>query len=196
MAPFKPFLSPKQPFKWTDELERSFESSKLAFVEAIRSRVEIFDVQRRTCLRPDWSEQGIGCFLSQKHCNCELELPSCCDEGWRVTLAGSRFLTEAEARYAPVDGEALAVAWGLEQTKYFIQGCDKLLVVTDNKPLVKLLGDETLDDISNTRLFRLKQRTLPWRFPIHHLPGKTNTAADATSRYPFPTRTEVSDGPD
>jgi hypothetical protein len=195
MAPFKPFLSPKQPFEWTDELEKSFEDSKSAIVEAIRSGVEIFDITRRTCLRPDWSKQGIGYFLSQKHCHCSLELPGCCVNGWRVTLAGSRFLTGAEARYAPVEGEALAVAWGLEQTKYFTQGCDKLLVVTDHKPLVKILGDRTLDEISNTRLFRLKQRTLPWRFEIHHLPGKTNSAADATSRYPAPASCEPADRP-
>ena len=93
-----------------------------------------------------------------------------------VTLAGSRFLTSAEQRYAPIEGEALAVAWGLEQSKYF----------TDHKPLVKILGDRTLDEISNTRIFRLKQRTLPWSVDIAHLPGKTNSAADATSRHPSP----------
>ena len=35
-----------------------------------------------------------------------------------MILAGSRSLSSAEHRYAPVEGEALAVAWGLEQTKY------------------------------------------------------------------------------
>ena len=69
------------------------------------------------------------------------------------------------------------------------QGCRKLLVVTDHKPLVKILGDRTLDEISNTRIFRIKQRTLPWSFDIVHLPGKTNFAADATSRNPSPSTT-------
>ena len=58
------------------------------------------------------------------------------------------------------------------------------MVVTDHKPLVKIFGDRTLDEISNTHLFRLKQRTLMWRFDIAHLPGTTNCAADATSRHP------------
>ena len=61
-----------------------------------------------------------------------------------------------------------------------------LVVVTDHKPLVKIFGERTLDEITNSRLFRLKQRTLPWRFDINHLPGKTNHAADATSRHPSP----------
>jgi hypothetical protein len=141
-------------------------------VDAIRRGVEIFDMFRLTCLRPDWSKRGIGYFLFQKHCNCPTGLPDCCQGGWRITLAGSRFLTAAEERYAAIEGEALAVAWGLEQTKYFTQGCDNLVIVTDHKPLIKIFGDRTLDEITNSQPFRLKQRTLLWRFTVAHLPGK------------------------
>ncbi|QQP38294.1 Uncharacterized protein FKW44_018834, partial [Caligus rogercresseyi] len=131
-----------------------------------------------------WSKEGIGYYLSQKHCECDAQTPDCCNDGWRVTLVGSRFLSQTEQKYAPIEGEMLGVAWALEQTRYFIHGCDNLIVVTDHKPLVKLLGDRTLDEIPNMRLFRLKQRTLLWRFQIFHLPGKTNHVADATSRNP------------
>ena len=146
--------------------------------------MEIFDINKKTCLRPDWSKKGIGYVLIQKHCDCDALTPDCCNDGWKVTLAGSRFLNGAEERYAAIEGEALAVAWGLEQTRYFTQGCRDLLVVTDHKPLTKIFGDRTLDEIANTRLFRLKQRTLPWRFSIKHMPGKSNIVADAMSRYP------------
>ena len=186
MVLFRPFLSPKYKFFWSQVLDKAFEESKTHIIEAIRQGVEIFDMSKPTCLRPDWSTQGIGYFLLQKHCSCNARLPDCCPDGWKVTLAGSRFLTGAEQRYAAIEGEALAVAWGLEQTKYFTQGCPNLVVATDHKPLVKIFGDRTLDEIKNTRLFRLKQRTLPWRFIIEHLPGITNLAADAASRYPNP----------
>ena len=43
-------------------------------------------------------------------------------------------------------------AWVLEQTKYFTQGCDNL-VVADHKLLVKICGDRTKDEITNTRFF-------------------------------------------
>ena len=99
-------------------------------------------------------------------------------------MAGSRFLRPSETRFAPIEGEALGITWALEQTKYFTMGCDTLLVATDHKPLVKLFGDRTLDEISNTRLFRLKQRSLPWKFTVQYVPGKLNPFADATSRYP------------
>ena len=181
MAPLKPFLSPKRKFGWNDNLDDAFSRSKDAIIDAIRHGVEIFDPTRRTCLRPDWSNRGIGYFLLQKHCACPSTLPDCCSN---VTLAGSRFLSSAEQRYAPIEGEALDVACGLEQTKYFTQGCNNLVVVTDHKPLTKIFGDRTVDEISNTRLFQLNQRTLMWRFDIAHLPGSTNTALDAASRHP------------
>ena len=186
LSPFRQFLSPKCKFQWSDELNDCFIKSKDVVIEAIKQGVQIFDLEKPTCLRPDWSKQGIGYFLSQKHCECSGKLPGCCQSGWKITLAGSRFLSSAEERYAAVEGEALAVAWGLEQSKYFTQGCPNLIVVTDHKPLTKLFGDRTLDEIDNTRLFRLKQRTLPWQFEIEYMPGKTNLAADAASRYPSP----------
>ena len=78
----------------------------------------------------------------------------------------------AETGKAPVEGEALAIAWSLEHTKFFIQGCDKLVIVTDHKPLIKLSSDLALDEITNSRLFSLKQRTLPWRFMIEYKAGR------------------------
>jgi hypothetical protein len=186
MEPFRPFLSPKYKFFWSGVLDDAFRASKVAIIQAIREGVRIFDMNKRTCLRPDWSTSGIGYFLLQKHCECPSQLPDCCQGGWRIILAGSRFLSSAESRYAPIEGEALAVAWSLEQTRFFTQGCADLLVITDHKPLVKIFGDRTLDEIANTRLFRLKQRALPWHFSIGHMPGRTNKAADATSRHPSP----------
>ena len=58
------------------------------------------------------------------------------------------------------------------------------MVVTVHKPLVKIFGDRALHEIQNTRIFRLKQCTLPWFFEVHYMPVKTNLAADAASRYP------------
>ena len=128
-------------------MNRAFESSKEAIIRAIKDGVEIYDPGKLTCLRPDWSQRGIGYFLSQKHCTCNSSAPGCCENGWRITLAGSRFLKPAETRYAPVEGEALAIDWSLEHTKFFTQGCDNLIVVSDHKPLVRLFGDRTLDKL-------------------------------------------------
>ena len=56
---------------------------------------------------------------------------------WKVTLIGSRFTSPAESRYKPIEGEALAVAEGLDKTRFFTLGCSNLTVAVDHKPLLK-----------------------------------------------------------
>ena len=184
MEPFRKFLSPKTRFEWNDDLDGIFDQSKHYIIEAICEGVQIFDITRPTCLRTDWSKSGIGYFLAQKHCSCKSRLHGCCEDGWKITLAGSRFLSQTESNYAPVEGEALAVVWSLDQTRFFTMGCNDLLVITDHKPLLKIFGDRRLDEIDNPRLFRLKRRILMWRFDIAYMPGRNNAFSDATSRHP------------
>ena len=185
MLPFKPLLSPKTRFRWDDELEHAFQKSKLEIIEAIKQGVQIFEPGRTTSLSPDWSRAGIGYFLYQKHCSCPSKVTTCCENGWRIVLAGSRFLNKAEKNYWPVEGEALAVVWALEDTRFFTIGCTDLHIQTDHRPLIKLLGDRTLDEINNRRLINLKERSMGWQFEIHHVPGRLIPAPDATSRNPF-----------
>ena len=196
VEPMRPLLKKNSHFDWTPELNTAFESSKEKIVDAIKQGVEIFDKNRITCLSTDWSKSGIGYYLTQKHCDCTSDLPGCCNSGWRITLAGSRPLKSAETRYAPVEGEALAVSWSLEQTRYFTQGCNDLLVLTDHKPLCKLLGDRSLDEIQNPRLLRLKEKTMRWKFRIVHVPGKEHFFADATSRNPVSATQQVAQDDD
>ena len=99
-------------------------------------------------------------------------------------LRGSRHLTGAEAGYAAIEGEALAVAWCLEKARLFLLGCPNFLIVTDHRPLVKLLGNQKLNGIFNPRLLRSKEKTLFYKFHIKYMRGKTNNTADALSRYP------------
>ena len=186
MEPFRQFLSPKVDFEWTEDLDALFELSKEKIVDAIREGVRIYDPSKLTALSTDYSKTGIGFWLLQRHCNCEHLFPGCCDDGWHIVLAGSRFLSRTEANYCPLEGEALGVSWGLEQTRYFTLGCNDLLVVVNHEPLVKILGDRRLDEIDNPRMFRLKQRTLMWRFRIIYRPGSKNDFSDAISRHPNP----------
>ena len=121
-------------------------------------------------------------------------MPGCCIIEWRIVLAGSRFLRPSESRYAAVERESLAIVWALEQSQYFTQGCNNLLVLTDLKPLVKLFGCRTINEIANPRLFRSKQRSLLWRLKILHQPGKQHLSPDAMSRHPAETIYETKDG--
>lgn len=184
MQPFRALLQPKTTFKWTSELDVLFEESKHRIVQEIKDGVKIFDKSKPTCLATDWSKDGIGFWLFQKHCECTSIEPFCCLDGWMITLVGSRFTSGAESRYAPVEGEALAVADALDKARFFVLGCEDLILAVDHKPLLKILGNRSLDEISNGRLRNLKERTLRYRFRIVHVPGVRHKAADTISRRP------------
>ena len=184
MLPFRELLKPTTPFHWNDDLNRLFEESKRAIISEIADGVKIFDKSKPTCLATDWSRHGIGFWLFQKHCSCPSTDLFCCQHGWKITLVGSRFTHPAESRYAPIEGEALAVADALDKARHFVLGCDNLMIAVDHKPLLKIFGDRSLDYISNPRLRNLKEKTLRYRFKMVHIPGVKNRASDATSRYP------------
>ena len=184
MAPFRALLKPSTPFYWDDALQKLFNNAKTEIVEQIQNGVRMFEKSRVTCLATDWSKTGIGYFLSQKHCQCSDITPTCCPDGWKLILAGSRFTKPAESRYHPVEGEALAVAYALHKTRYYIQGCKKLIIATDHRPLLKIFGDRHLEDISNPRLLNFKEKALPYRFQMIHVPGRKHGGPDSMSRHP------------
>eukprot|EP00794_Sanderia_malayensis_P002910 gene2910-3362_t len=184
MLPFRQLLNSGATFKWDAQLQQLFDNSKSAIISEIQEGVRIFDKSRPTCLATDWSKDDIGFWLFQKHCPCPSAAPFCCPNGWIVTLVGSRFTHAAESRYAPIEGEALAVADALDKARFFVLGCQDLIIAVDHKPLLKILGDRCLADIPNPRLRNLKEKTLRYRFRMLHIPGARNHAADAISRHP------------
>ena len=197
MLPFRESLKPGSPFLWNDDLNRLFEESKSAIISDIEDGVRIFDKSKPTCLATDWSKTGIGYWLFQKHCQCPSTDPFCCRSGWKVTLVGSRFTHSAESRYAPIEGEALAVTDALDKARFFVLGCSNLIIAVDHKPLLKVLGDRSLDEISNSRLRNLKEKTLRYKFRMVHIPGVRHKAADAISRHPTgPTNPDILTLPD
>jgi len=62
--------------------------------------LSFFDMSKPTRLCTDASHQGLGFILQQQ------DTPST----WTLIQAGSRFLTDAESRYAIVELEMLTVA--------------------------------------------------------------------------------------
>ena len=191
MAPFRELLKPRKPFYWDQTLDELFKLSKQKILDEIHHGVQIFDKTKPTYLITDWSKSGVGFWLLQKHCTCTTvdKKLFCCRDGWKITLVGSRFTHAAESRYAPIEGEALAVADALDRARYFVLGCTDLTVAVDHKPLLGIFGDRPLDDISNPRLRNLKEKTLRYRFRIVHIPGVKNKASDCMSRTPSGSRT-------
>ena len=98
-------------------------------------------------------------------------------------MVDSMFTHAAESRYAPIEDEVLAVAGALYKARYFVLGCENLILAVYHKPLLKLLADRTID-IPNPRLRNIKAKTVRYHFRVTHVTGMKNKAADAMSRTP------------
>ena len=171
LAPLRPLLSTKNEFIWSEESEQAFNSIKKSLTTA--PTLSYFDFTRKTRLCTDASRQGIGFILQQKS-----------GDSWSLIQAGSRFLSDAESRYAIIELELLAVTWAITKCHLFLAGLPHFLVITDHHPLVPILNNHRLDEIENPRLQRLKTKVMGYNFTAEWMKGALNCAPDALSRNP------------
>ena len=190
MQPFKTLLQKRQPWFWNPTLEEVFQKSKVEIVRLVEQGVYAYDLQKPTCLATDWSKEGVGFSLTQRHCSCQgVANPNCGVGHWKIVFAGSKTTNEAQKRYCPLEGECLAAAYGLERCRMYTLGCPNLILAVDHNPLTRILNDRRLDTITNPRILKLKEKTLPYTYRIVYVPGGSNAmkVADALSRHPVDT---------
>ena len=131
-----------------------------------------FKMNPNECLATDFSKTEVGFLLLQQDCQCAPSKgPRCGDGHWRLVLAVSRFLRDAETRYSPSEGELLAIVFGMNPCRMFLLGYPNFYVATDHLPLITILGDKALDQIQNPRLRALKEKTLRFNLQAIHVPG-------------------------
>ena len=142
----------------------------------------MFNPDFPTCLATDWSKYGVGYWLCQKHCTCPSSLPTCCPTGWQTISVGSRFCNQAEQNYAPIEGKAMATAWAVNKCHYFLLGLHKFILAVDHKPLISLLGDKSLELVTNPRIMNQRVKLLSYSYEAVQVPGKANVTPDTFSR--------------
>ena len=69
----------------------------------------------------------------------------------------------AESRYAPVEGEALAVAYALDHARYFVLGCEDLIIAVDHKPLLSIIWRQ-VNRHSEQQIAEFKGKDTPLSF--------------------------------
>jgi hypothetical protein len=119
-------------------------------------------------LGTDASSYGLGACLSQKDEN----------EDERPIFFASRLMTDAEIKWAQVDKELLAIAWGLERLDNYVYG-RKIRIRTDHKPLLGLVK-KPLSHLSTRQ--RLMARLMRYDFDLEYCPGKELVVPDFLSR--------------
>ena len=171
--PLRDLMKSRNAFLWTPNHEAAFEETKNVLCSP--PILAPFDPKLPTMLQTDASRlKGLGFALLQKH-----------GDDWKLTQAGSRFITDTESRYAMVELELLGVVWAIRKCRTYLQGMPKFDVVVDHKPLESILNDQTMEMIDNPRIQRLKEKLCGYTFHTIWRKGKDHTIPDALSRAPL-----------
>ena len=179
--------SQKNIFSWSEEHDKAFEAVKECLMRL--PVLAQFDPKLETRLETDGSKlKGLGYSLQQEHgSSCKCKCPGVI---WKNVQCGSRFLSETESRYAPIEFEALSVAWAVRKCHYFLAGLPEFLIRNDHRTLIPILNSYTLNDIENPRVRRLVEKLRPYKYRAEHISGANNKVADAFSRAPVDKPTE------
>lgn len=168
--PLKSLLSEKNEWLWSSEHESVYKKIKQMIGKA--TVLVSFNPNLPLRVSADASSFGLGAVI-------EMNI----DGVWKPIQFISRTLSPVERRYAQIEKEALASTWACERFAQYLIGCHFILR-TDHKPLVQLLGDKPIDDLT-ARLQRFRMRLTRFDFQIVHVPGKQMLIADALSREPL-----------
>lgn len=119
-------------------------------------------------IQADASRRAIGVVLYQIN-----------DEGIEQPVVFlSRKLNEAESNYGTTEVECLALIWGLDKLKLYLDGQATIQIETDHNPLVWLRNTAG----KNPRLLRWSLLIQHLDLRIIHKKGSENVNADALSR--------------
>ena len=168
--------------KWSQKTLDDVNSIKQALV--CSALLVPFDSYLETIVTTDASGTGLGAVLSQIQK----------DGSERVVAFASKSLSECEAKYSPLELEALACVWAVERWHTYLWGRNFLLR-TDHNPLMSLYG-HLLTKRAGHRVARWRSRLRVYNFDVKHVKGSDNVPADVMSRLPMSDRTPVVDSDD
>ena len=92
----------------------------------------------------------------------------------------SRCLSDTEMKYAPIEGEALALVWAVDRLQYLLEG-HQTIVRTDHKPLIYIFKNSE----GKSKLTRWALKLQQMDLFVEYVPGKANIVADHASRVPI-----------
>jgi len=177
-SPLRDLLRPRNHWCWTSVHQAAFEAVKAALVSP--PVLAFFKPGLPTALHTDATRlHGLSYALLQLQ-----------DGNWRLIQCGSRFVSETESRYAVIELEMTAICWAVRKNHLFLAGLKDFDIVCDHRPLIPLLNQKSLAQVENPRLFRLREKLVPYHFKAVWKSGKTHCIADALSRAPIDNPTE------
>ncbi len=136
--PLRKLLIKDEKWIWGPEQQAAFEGLKRDIANI--TMLKHYDPEAQTVLTTDANTKGLGATLWQID-----------ESGRRAVAFASRFLCNAEKRYAIIELELVAVKWAVEHFKFYLLG-RKFRVETDHKALVSVFGRHRLNKEYSSRL--------------------------------------------
>ena len=167
--PLRELLSKSHNWSWEPSQSKAFDLVKEELTKP--TTLALYDPTAVTKVSADASAYGLGAVLLQK-----------IDNHWKPVAYASRSMSERERRYAQIEKEALAATWACEKFSDFVLG-KHIVLETDHKPLVALLGIKDLDQLQ-PRILRFCLRLNRFSSDIIHVLVKEPYTANTLSRVP------------
>ena len=159
----------KQPFQWSSEANRAFESSKTRIAKCTTT-LGFFSETDRTIVYTDASPHALGAVLVQEN-----------EKGARIICFASKTLTATEKAYPQVQKEALGIVWAVERLYFYLMGRE-FTIRTDARGLSFIFdSDKTSCKRALNRADGWALRLSCYNYKIEWITGKENLA-DPSSR--------------
>lgn len=121
VSPLQSLLKKHQKFVWTNKEQKALDNIKDKMTKAPIMRCPDFSLP--FFLQTDASDSGLGAVLFQR-----------VDDKEQVIAYCSRTLRPAEKNYTTTEKECLAVLWGIEKNREYLEGLP-FIVITDHVAL-------------------------------------------------------------
>lgn len=168
LSPLYELTKKNTKFEWNNEAQNAFDSIKT--ILTTKPALTIFNPEKKTLLKTDASQVGIGAILKQEHG----------ENDWRTVGYFSRKLLPYQNNYAITEKECLAIVEAIEYWHPYLYGRE-FVIETDHQPLKWIMNHKK----PNTRLFNWSMRLNQYKFTVKYVKGKENEEADCLSRFPI-----------
>ena len=100
-------------------------------------------------------------------------------QGQKIIACASKVLNPSQRRWATIERELYAAAWGLKNMRFYLHGIFFNLFM-DHKPLVGFFNKN--EEAPNNRMMTMLLSTMEYSFSIEYIPGVRNILADFGTR--------------
>ena len=174
MSNLQKLLKKGVPYIWDNTMQQDFDQIK----DMLKSPLGLKSFNRdwNTVLYTDFSGKGLGFCLTQEN-------PENTEEK-HIIYCDSTSLMKKQEKLPAIYGENLAIIFALNKCKYFLHGCKRFKIRTDQQALAQIYNKKQFDELSE-EISDIVVATAKFHFNVEYVPGKTNIIADFLSRNPL-----------